>query len=125
MFPIINTRGKVIGFGGRVLDDGIPKYLNSPESEIFRKKNNLFGINLTRQEISKEGKAILVEGYMDVISLHQRGIDYAVATLGTESDSFRYSRNHQRFYRYSFGKKRREIHTYRYRGDKTDRKAHV
>ena len=67
MFPIINTRGKVIGFGGRVLDDGIPKYLNSPESEIFRKKNNLFGINLTRQEISKEGKAILVESYMDIM----------------------------------------------------------
>ena len=83
MFPIINTRGKVIGFGGRVLDDGIPKYLNSPESEIFRKKNNLFGINLTRQEISKEGKAILVEGYMDVISLFQQGVKNVVASLGT------------------------------------------
>ena len=83
MFPIINTRGKVIGFGGRVLDDGIPKYLNSPESEIFRKKNNLFGINLTRQEISKEGKAILVEGYMDVISLFQQGVKNVVTSLKT------------------------------------------
>ena len=83
MFPIINTRGKVIGFGGRVLDDGIPKYLNSPESEIFRKKNNLFGINLTRQEISKEGKAILVEGYMDGISLFQQCVKNVVASLGT------------------------------------------
>lgn len=83
MFPIINTRGKVIGFGGRVLDDGIPKYLNSPESIIFKKKNNLFGINLTRQEIGKENQAILVEGYMDVISLYQNGIRNTVASLGT------------------------------------------
>lgn len=83
MFPIINTRGKVIGFGGRVLDDGTPKYLNSPESAIFLKKNNLFGLNLTRQEINKRDCAILVEGYMDVISLYQAGVRNVSASLGT------------------------------------------
>ncbi len=84
IFPIINTSGKVIGFGGRTLNkDGIPKYLNSPESLIFSKKNNLYGLNVAKQGISKRDTVVLVEGYMDVISLHQRGIDYAVATLGT------------------------------------------
>jgi DNA primase len=65
MFPIINTRGKVVGFGGRAIGDGMPKYLNSQESLIFQKKNNLFGLNLTRQDINREDCAILVEGYMD------------------------------------------------------------
>lgn len=83
MFPIINTRGKVIGFGGRALGDFSPKYLNSPESEIFLKKNNLYGLNLTRQDIGKEGSAILVEGYMDVISLYQSGVRNVAASLGT------------------------------------------
>ncbi|MBO4990874.1 MAG: DNA primase [Firmicutes bacterium] len=83
MFPIINTRGKVIGFGGRVLGDGTPKYLNSPESSIFLKKNNLFGLNLTRQEINKRDCAILVEGYMDVISLYKAGVRNVSASLGT------------------------------------------
>ena len=83
MFPIINTNGKVIGFGGRELSGGEPKYLNSAESSIFLKKNNLFGLNLTRQEISKENRAILVEGYMDVISLYQHGVRNASASLGT------------------------------------------
>ena len=83
MFPIINTRGKVIGFGGRVLDDGTPKYLNSPESSIFLKKMNLFGLNLTRQDINKKDCAILVEGYMDVISLYQAGVRNVSASLGT------------------------------------------
>ncbi len=83
MFPIINTRGKVIGFGGRVLDDGTPKYLNSPESPVFLKKNNLFGLNLTRQDINKEDCVILVEGYMDVISLYQHGVHNVSASLGT------------------------------------------
>ncbi len=84
IFPIINTSDKVIGFGGRTLDkDGIPKYLNSPESSIYSKKNNLYGLNLAKQGISKRDMAVLVEGYIDVISLHQKGIDYAVATLGT------------------------------------------
>ncbi|MEG0829203.1 MAG: DNA primase [Anaerovoracaceae bacterium] len=83
MFPIINTSGKVIGFGGRILDDGAPKYLNSNESDIFLKKNNLYGLNLTRQDISKENEAILVEGYMDVISLYQGGVRNVSASLGT------------------------------------------
>ena len=69
IFPIINTSGKVIGFGGRTLNkDGIPKYLNSPESLIFSKKNNLYGLNVAKQGISKRDTVVLVEGYMDVIS---------------------------------------------------------
>ena len=83
IFPIINTGGKVIGFGGRALGDTTPKYLNSSESVVFSKKNNLFGLNLTRQDISKENRAILVEGYMDVISLYQYGVRNVVASLGT------------------------------------------
>jgi len=83
MFPIINPGGKVIGFGGRALDESVPKYLNSPESPVFLKKNNLFGLNLTRQDISKENRAILVEGYMDVISLYQHGVRNVCASLGT------------------------------------------
>ncbi len=83
IFPIINTRGKVIGFGGRILGDGTPKYLNSPESSVFLKKNNLYGLNLTRQDINKENHVILVEGYMDVISLYQHGVRNVSASLGT------------------------------------------
>ncbi|MBR2674603.1 MAG: DNA primase [Mogibacterium sp.] len=83
IFPIINTSEKVIGFGGRAIGDGIPKYLNSPESEIFLKKNNLFGLNLSRKEIADEDRAIIVEGYMDLISLYQAGIKNVVASLGT------------------------------------------
>ena len=83
IFPIINTRGKVIGFGGRILGDGMPKYLNSPESPVFLKKNNLYGLNLTRQDINKENYVILVEGYMDVISLYQNGVRNVSASLGT------------------------------------------
>ena len=72
MFPIINTSGKVIGFGGRALSSDVePKYLNSPENKVFQKKNNLYALNLTRQEMGKEGMAIIVEGYMDVIALYQ------------------------------------------------------
>lgn len=83
MFPIINTRGKIIGFGGRAIGDASPKYLNSPENPIFLKKNNLYGLNLSRTDISKEDCAILVEGYMDVISLYQSGIKNVSASLGT------------------------------------------
>jgi len=83
IFPIINTNGKVIGFGGRALGDGTPKYLNSPETPVFLKKNNLYGLNLTRQDISKDNCAILVEGYMDVISLYKVGIRNVSASLGT------------------------------------------
>ena len=83
IFPIINTSGKVIGFGGRAIGDDNPKYINSSESKIFQKKNNLYGLNISRQEISKEGQAILVEGYMDLIGLSQYGIRNVVASLGT------------------------------------------
>ncbi len=81
MFPIIDVRGNVIGFGGRVMDDTKPKYLNSPESEIFNKGKNLFALNVAKK--SKLGYLILVEGYMDAIALHQYGFDCAVASLGT------------------------------------------
>ena len=81
MFPIIDTRGNIIGFGGRVMDDSTPKYLNSPETLIFNKRKNLFGLNLAKK--SKLGYLILVEGYMDAIALHQYGFDCAVASLGT------------------------------------------
>ena len=83
IFPIIDINGKVIGFGGRALGDFKPKYLNSSESDIFLKKNNLFGLNLTRKEISNADKAIIVEGYMDLISLYQSGIKNVAASLGT------------------------------------------
>lgn len=81
MFPIIDVRGHVIGFGGRVMDDSTPKYLNSPETLIFNKRKNLFGMNLAKK--SKAGRIILVEGYMDAVALHQYGFDCAVASLGT------------------------------------------
>lgn len=83
IFPIINTSGRVIGFGGRIIGEGNPKYLNSPETPVFQKKNNLYGLNLTRQEVSKEDWIILVEGYMDVIALYQAGIRNVAASLGT------------------------------------------
>lgn len=81
MFPIIDVRGNVIAFGGRVLDDSKPKYLNSPETPIFHKSRNLFALNLSKT--TKSGYFILAEGYMDVIALHQAGFDCAVASLGT------------------------------------------
>lgn len=81
MFPIIDLRGDVIGFGGRVLGDGTPKYLNSPDSPVFNKSRNLFALNLAKN--TKQGHLILTEGYMDTISLHQAGFDCAVASLGT------------------------------------------
>lgn len=83
IFPIINTAGKVVGFGGRAIGDAQPKYLNSPENRVFQKKNNLYALNLCKQDIAKEGLAIIVEGYMDVISLYQEGVHNAVASLGT------------------------------------------
>lgn len=81
MFPIIDVRGNIIGFGGRVMDDATPKYLNSPETLIFNKRKNLFALNLAKK--SKQGRIILTEGYMDAIALHQYGFDCAVASLGT------------------------------------------
>jgi len=81
MFPIIDVRGNVIGFGGRVMDNSTPKYLNSPETLIFNKRKNLFGLNLAKK--TDKDFLILVEGYMDAIALHQYGFDCAVASLGT------------------------------------------
>ena len=81
IFPIIDVRGDVIAFGGRVLDDSKPKYLNSPETPIFHKSRNLFALNLAKT--TKSDYFILAEGYMDVIALHQAGFDSAVASLGT------------------------------------------
>lgn len=81
MFPIIDVRGNVIGFGGRVMDDSSPKYLNSPETIIFNKRKNLFALNLAKK--SKEKFFLLTEGYMDAVALHQYGFDSAVASLGT------------------------------------------
>lgn len=81
MFPIQDIGGKVIGFGGRVMGDGEPKYLNSPETPVFDKRRNLFGLNFARA--ARTGNLILCEGYMDVISLHQAGFTQAVASLGT------------------------------------------
>ena len=81
MFPIIDLRGDVIGFGGRVLDDSTPKYLNSPDTPIFNKGRNLFALNIAKK--TRLGRIILTEGYMDTLSLHQAGFDCAVASLGT------------------------------------------
>ena len=81
MFPICDARGRVIAFGGRVLDDSKPKYINSPENVVYSKGRNLFGLNVAKKGDIKQ--LLIVEGYMDVISLHQRGITNVVAPLGT------------------------------------------
>lgn len=81
MFPIMDMNNRVIGFGGRVMGDGKPKYLNSPETKLFDKSRNLYGLNIART--SRKPNIIICEGYMDVISLHQAGFNQAVASLGT------------------------------------------
>ncbi|NVK25569.1 MAG: DNA primase [Gammaproteobacteria bacterium] len=83
MFPIRDKRGRVVGFGGRVIDDGTPKYLNSPETRIFHKGRELYGFYQARTANPKLEKVLIVEGYMDVVSLAEQGINYAVAALGT------------------------------------------
>jgi DNA primase len=83
IFPIRDARGRTIGFGGRVLDKGEPKYLNSPETELFHKGKELYGLYESRQASRTLSRILVVEGYMDVVRLHQAGITYAVATLGT------------------------------------------
>ncbi len=82
-FPIRNVQGELIGFGGRVLDRGEPKYLNSPETALFHKGEELYGLHEARAAIQRKGQAVVVEGYLDVIALAQHGIEHAVATLGT------------------------------------------
>jgi DNA primase len=87
MFPIRNPRGQTIGFGGRILDKGEPKYLNSPETPLFSKGRELYGLFEGREALRKENTAIVVEGYMDVVMLAQHGVGNAVATLGTATTS--------------------------------------
>ncbi|MEL7646752.1 MAG: DNA primase [Sedimentibacter sp.] len=82
MFPIFDIKNRIIGFGGRVLDDSLPKYLNSPETLIFNKGYNMYGLNIAREAV-RDKSFILVEGYMDVIKMHVHGYDTAVAALGT------------------------------------------
>lgn len=97
MFPIHDRRGRVIGFGGRVLDKGEPKYLNSPETPVFQKGHELYGLYHALQANRQLDRVLIVEGYMDVIALFQHGITYAVATLGTATTAH----NMQRLFRYS------------------------
>jgi DNA primase len=85
MFPIRDRMGRVIGFGGRVLGDGTPKYLNSPETPIFHKGKELFGLYQVKQRYRTPARILIVEGYMDVVALAQFGVDYAVASLGTST----------------------------------------
>lgn len=81
IFPIIDVMGRIVAFGGRVLDDSVPKYLNSPETKVYTKGRHLYGLNLAKK--TREKRLLVVEGYMDCLSLHQAGIDHAVASLGT------------------------------------------
>jgi len=87
MYPIRNQKGRVIGFGGRVLGDDKPKYLNSPETPVFRKGEELYGLYEARRKLRHIERFLLVEGYMDVIALAQNGIHYSVATLGTATSA--------------------------------------
>jgi DNA primase len=92
MFPIRDRRGRIIGFGGRILDKGEPKYLNSPETPLFHKGQELYGLFEARQSVRDLTRIMVVEGYMDVVALAQHGIGYAVATLGTATSSEQISR---------------------------------
>ncbi len=83
MFPIEDHRGRIVAFGGRVIDKGEPKYLNSPETPLFHKGRELYGLFHAREAIKRENRVLVVEGYMDVVALAQFGVDFAVATLGT------------------------------------------
>lgn len=85
MFPIRDKRGRVIGFGGRVLGNDTPKYLNSPETDIFHKGRQLYGLYEAQQDNAEPNRLLVVEGYMDVVALAQYGINYAVASLGTST----------------------------------------
>jgi DNA primase len=83
MFPILDVRGRVTGFGGRALDDSLPKYTNSPQTPLFDKSGTLYGINLAKDAIREQDTAVIVEGYMDVITAYQNGFKNAVASMGT------------------------------------------
>ena len=88
MFPILDLKGRIVGFGGRILEQGEPKYLNSPETLLFQKGRELYNLYSARRAIRLAGKVVVVEGYMDVVALAQHGIDYAVATLGTATTPY-------------------------------------
>jgi DNA primase len=92
MFPIRDARGRVIAFGGRVIDAGEPKYLNSPETVLFHKGRELYGLFETRRARRSLDRLVVVEGYMDAVSLHQAGVEYAVATLGTATTAEHFRR---------------------------------
>jgi len=92
MFPIRDARGRVIAFGGRIIDAGEPKYLNSPETPLFHKGRELYGLFEARRARRNLERLVVVEGYMDAVSLHQSGIDYAVATLGTATTAEHFRR---------------------------------
>lgn len=81
IFPITDIHGQVIGFGGRVMDDSLPKYLNSPETPLYNKSRSLYGLNMTKRKCREKEKVFIVEGYFDLISLYQYGIQNAAATL--------------------------------------------
>ncbi len=83
IFPIFNNQGDIVAFGGRVLDDSLPKYLNSPETGVFKKSETLFGLNLAKEEIRRKEYSLIVEGYLDTIVCHQYGFKNTVAPLGT------------------------------------------
>jgi DNA primase len=83
MFPIANAAGKIVAFGGRVLDNALPKYLNSSETPLFHKRSTLYGLHQAKESIRKADRVVVVEGYLDVIALAQHELSYAVATLGT------------------------------------------
>jgi DNA primase len=87
MFPIKNAKGRIIGFGGRILDQGEPKYLNSPETPLFHKGSEMYGLFEAREAIRQAGRVVVVEGYMDVVALAQHGVGFAVATLGTATSA--------------------------------------
>jgi DNA primase len=88
MFPIVNLKGVIVGFGGRVLEHGEPKYLNSPETPLFQKGRELYNLFGARRAIRQAGRVLVVEGYMDVVALYQHGIEYAVAALGTATTAY-------------------------------------
>ncbi len=88
MFPIANARGQIVGFGGRILDKGEPKYLNSPETPLFEKGRELYGLYQAQKAIREARQVLVVEGYMDVVALAQQGVEYAVATLGTATTAY-------------------------------------
>src|SRR5690606_23284747 len=99
MFPIRDTRGRIIGFGGRIIkaDDNGPKYLNSPETDIFHKGRELYGLYEARRALKRLDRLIVVEGYMDVVALAQAGVANCVATLGTAATA----QHFQKLYRYT------------------------